>query len=342
MPPNRSASATVGVAIRSIVTSTLLAYLFSRYDVASQVAGWTMRVAVGVACAFLTLILAQFLSAVRWHLVLSRDAPTLRELFRIYMVGVFFSLFLPTSVGGDAVRALGLTRVGVSASRAASSVVLDRVLGVIALGGLLLVGLVAVSAAPGQGLARTAGLSVELPPLPLIGVGLVLGGGATLVAVWRVPRLRAVLVEASTVWAELAGRPARLTAALVIALGVQAAYLAAWAQLAWSLQLPVPSVGLLVYVPLVSLAAMVPVTVSGLGIREGAWALLLAPYGVGTGDAAGYGLLYFLAFALVGALGGLSLVAVGRPREASVPGNPHVTPASDASSTGPNAVISRG
>src|SRR5690606_1292975 len=58
-----------------------------------------------IGVVVLLLLLAVALSALRWKLVLGPSAPTLRNLFRIYLIGWFFSLFLPTSVGGDAIRA---------------------------------------------------------------------------------------------------------------------------------------------------------------------------------------------------------------------------------------------
>jgi branched-subunit amino acid transport protein len=95
---------------------------------------------------------------------------------------------------------------------------------------------------------------------------------------------------------------------------------AAWMTLGAGLRLPVGWGEMLVFVPFVSLAAMVPVTVAGIGVREGAWALLLAPYGVAAADAVAFSLLYFLAFCLVGAAGGVVFALQGMGRAPSAPG----------------------
>ena len=54
------------------------------------------------------------------------------------------------------------------------------------------------------------------------------------------------------------------------------------------------------------LVAILPISVAGLGVREGAMVILLAPYGIGAADALTYSLLAFATTVLsVGLLGGL-------------------------------------
>jgi uncharacterized membrane protein YbhN (UPF0104 family) len=58
------------------------------------------------AAAFFLMVLSQVISTLRWHILLKPldfDLPWFR-VFRIYFTGMFFSLFLPTLVGGDAVK----------------------------------------------------------------------------------------------------------------------------------------------------------------------------------------------------------------------------------------------
>jgi hypothetical protein len=62
-----------------------------------------------------------------------------------------------------------------------------------------------------------------------------------------------------------------------------------------------------------TLVTMVPVTVSGLGLREGTLVYLLSLYGVAAADAMALSLLYFAARFLVMGLAGGLIEAVGRP-----------------------------
>jgi uncharacterized membrane protein YbhN (UPF0104 family) len=322
IPNRRGARATVGVLVRIALGAVILAFVVRRADPGAATLRWDAGASAGLAAAVALVALAQVLSAARWRLVLGPDdAPPFGRLLRLYLVGQFFSLFLPTSVGGDAVRAVAVSRGARRPAWAVSSVVFERFLGLVTLLAMLAIG---GSAAPGvfRASAGRADLGMEL------------GGGRIAIAVVlflaisiagvrtmrRSPRVRRAAGEAAALWTGLAARPAAFGAALAASLGVQGAYVAAWMTLGAGLRLPVGWGEMLVFVPFVSLAAMVPVTVAGIGVREGAWALLLAPYGVAAADAVAFSLLYFLAFCLVGAAGGVVFALQGMGRAPSAPG----------------------
>jgi uncharacterized protein (TIRG00374 family) len=91
--------------------------------------GW-----LALAGALLAASLA--LTLVRWYvLVHAQGLPfTLRNAFRLGLVGFFFNTFLPGSVGGDLVKAAGLARSQRRRTVAVATVIMDRV---IALWGLI-------------------------------------------------------------------------------------------------------------------------------------------------------------------------------------------------------------
>lgn len=114
---------------------------------------------------------------------------------------------------------------------------------------------------------------------------------------------------------EVAREPRRLLAAIALGLAVQAAYVVAWIVLARTLDLPLPLTSFLITVPLVSLSTMAPITLSGVGVREGAWILLLKPYGVPAADALALSLIYFGCWMVVAGIGGLWFAARGTALE---------------------------
>jgi hypothetical protein len=65
----------------------------------------------------------------------------------------------------------------------------------------------------------------------------------------------------------------------------------------------VPNAAILAYVPAVAMAQVVPITIGGLGVREGLLAFLLNPLGVPTGRAVAIGLLWYGMTLLVSVLG---------------------------------------
>ena len=92
---------------------------------------WGMFALCGVLCG--GVVASQY---VRWFvLVRALDLPfTLRNAFRLGMVGTFYSTFLPGAIGGDLVKAFFIAK-GQPARRAAavSTVVADRALGLFGL-----------------------------------------------------------------------------------------------------------------------------------------------------------------------------------------------------------------
>src|SRR5262245_43933921 len=265
-----------------------------------------------VAIGTLTLCLA--LSAIRWRIVLGSVPLSTTYLVRLYFVSWFFSLFLPTSVGGDATRIVAMTRT-TGAGRAASSVLADRLIGTIALGLYLLLGLWWAPEALVDVLQTVqARLPMRLVAL-VLAVGAAAGVTVLLAMRRRVTQLPPMVKDAVSVIAQLCSTPMRVVAALLVSLVVQGGYILAWLVLARGLEIPIPATSLLLLVPFISLAAMLPITVSGLGVREGAWSLLLAPLGIASADAIGFSLLYWLCGLPIGVVGGALFVRYGLFRE---------------------------
>ena len=68
-----------------------------------------------------------------------------------------------------------------------------------------------------------------------------------------------------------------------------------------------------IFTPIVALAQVLPISLNGLGIREGAFAVLFASVGVAAPDAVALSLLYQVLRVLTGLLGGM-LYIVGNLR----------------------------
>ena len=102
------------------------------------------------------------------------------------------------------------------------------------------------------------------------------------------------------------------------AIGTAVAYQCSTVAVMWcvahALGAPVPSGLFLAYVPAVAMAQVLPISLSGLGVREGMLVLLLTPFGVSTNQAVGIGLLWYLVMLLVSLLGAPTFAAGGRRR----------------------------
>jgi uncharacterized membrane protein YbhN (UPF0104 family) len=88
-------------------------------------------------------------------------------------------------------------------------------------------------------------------------------------------------------------------------------YILLWLVLARTMHLPIAPLTLFFAVPVVTAFAMLPVTLNGLGVREGAWLLLLSGSGIPPAEIVTFSLLYFAANLITGLVGGILFMVRG-------------------------------
>lgn len=309
--------------VRWTVGIGILAVIATKIDFARLALLWEPRTFAYLGGAASILVLAQFVSAARWKMLLDEDPVSWPFLVRLYLIGNFFSAFLPTSVGGDAVRTGALARERVALRRSIASVLLDRMLGVAGMVPLFVAGALLITAGPARLMDSLRFEASAGQVLAVSAVFVTVVGGAALI--FR-RDLWAKLVEFGDEFRDLAGSARKLAVVLVLGVVVQAMYVCAWGLLVPPTGLELGWGVLLFAVPVVSVVAMLPVSIAGLGVREGVWIVLLGG-GFPTADVVAFSLLYFVAFSLAGAVGGalyvlrgLSSGAAGLPEgDVSVP-----------------------
>ena len=296
--------------LRLLVAGGLLGGMLYWADFSEATSTFDARTAWASLVACVILAITLHLSAIRWGVVLGGGLPGTRALSRLYFIGWFFSQFLPSSVGGDAARLVGLNRSGVPLGRAGSSIIIERLLGLAALVVFLIIG---AAFFPALALRTAEGSSLGIPMAwLLIGGGVaVLVGVTALAMLLRHERVRSLMRTTLVLWKEFLESRRRIWIALSLSVLVQGGYILTWAVLAFGLGLEVPLLVHLFFVPAVSLAALLPITVSGLGVREGFTFLVLAPFAVSAADAVAYGLLFYGCSILVGGFGGLVFLRSG-------------------------------
>jgi uncharacterized membrane protein YbhN (UPF0104 family) len=256
------------------------------------------------------------LSSSRWRVLaapLGFAAPW-RRYFTLYYMGLFFNLFLPTTMGGDVVRAWALAETKDRRLKAFWSVVSDRLSGLFAL-------------------VLLACLATMLydRPLPFwihatvwsLTVGMIVGYAAL---PWLGRRSARFATTAQAL--SVSGEHWRgWLLALGLSLAVQSASIVQIALMGRALGLEVPLLGYAVVVPLVSLLAMLPISVGGMGVREGSLILLLNPFGVSDAGALAVGLSWFAMNLVMGLAGGLVYLFRGQTSSAASPDRVTARPA---------------
>lgn len=250
----------------------------------------------------------QTAAAFKWRLSLraSGHGGGMLEVLRAHAAGQALNLFLPSIVGGDAVRAgvLGVTQRG--GAKIAAAALADRLIDTAALLILASVGALAVSSPlpgwTGRILAlTTAGLVVGIlfarPILRRVpGVG-------------RPARLASKLNEALE---ELYRRPGVALVVLSLSLLIQSGFILLNALLGDRVGIAVSLSAWFVAVPLAKLVATLPVSLGGIGVREAALAGIFLSFGTDPTLVVAQGLVWQSAILAMAFLSGTAAFAIGR------------------------------
>ena len=311
-PARRRIPGWLGVTARIAATLGLMAWAlkdvqWSRFGELLAAADWWWWLA-----ALAVTLLVQSVAGVRWAALarpLGFDFP--RSFFvRRFFEGMFFSLCLPSSIGGDVVKAMRIGKTAPLQLLAACSVVVDRLTGLAALG--VLVGSAVVAREYGLGMSGAALVFGVLLLAVLAGFRIVL---------LLLGRIHAVLPEGSGSREFVAQLlPYRQQPGLVLcAVGwsfvVQMGGAVAVALVGRALGVNQPLIVWFSVVPLVALAMVLPISIGGFGVRENAMEYLLRGYGVAPETGVAIALLWGLCTVFAGLLGGVLFLLERRPLE---------------------------
>jgi uncharacterized membrane protein YbhN (UPF0104 family) len=281
----------VALALKFTVSAVLLWLLFRRADLSTTVGHIRQMNLLWTAAALGMYALMLLVSAWRWRLLLSVQTVhvSLGTLTKSFLVATFFNNFLPSNIGGDVVRVADTAPFAGSKTLATTVVLLDRILGLIAL--------LAVAAAA-SALAAAGGLW-------LAGTGYVwlalVGIAAALFLFMRVPDSVSRVLKAAGEGRAAAlqtrvnnlahaverfgSDPAAVWLAFAGAVAVQALLVLFYVCAARSLAVPLPLLAAAVIVPVSLAVQMVPVSINGFGVREAVFAFFFTSLGFDVGSA---------------------------------------------------------
>lgn len=250
--------------------------------------------------------------ALKLYLLVRAGAPEARFLgvLRAYYIGGFFNNFLPTSIGGDVVKVHRLSRQGVPLAHATASVVVER-----GAGALVLIGSAGAVAACWGGLFERLDLAPVRWPLAALCAG-VFVALATTYALWR-GRLKGWLKErregciTGKLYGFIAGfylfrnNPGVVAWALLLSAAFYVLAAVNLALVCTAIGAPLSPADAAGVTPLARVPEMLPVSLGGLGLREGALTWCLSHLGPTAAQGAGAALLLRFINWLHSAVGGL-------------------------------------
>jgi uncharacterized membrane protein YbhN (UPF0104 family) len=292
-------------AAKAAVTIVIIWLVLGHVDLAPVASRLARLGPIQIVLGVLPFAVQMALAAERWRIICDRLGIGLRfgPALQIVVIGTFFNQTLPSAVGGDAMRIWLLVRDRVGLGKAINSVLCDRV--------LALVVLTALSAAtlplfykdvadPSARYAVTAFVAVGLAGFAVF---LALGSlVARLLGLWNVTRPFGELANDFRCLFTVSGATMVLvlSSLLIHLLTIAGAWL-----IAALLGIGVNLLDCLIVMPPVILITMLPASIAGWGLREGAMVVGFGLVGVASSDALAISICLGLANIIVGLPGGL-------------------------------------
>lgn len=302
------------LALKAAASLALMAWLLARIPRDQVAAALRGADPAGLALAGGVMLASNLLGAWQWGRLLA--AVDIRipawKTAAYYHVGLFFNNFLPANIGGDIARTMDASRHGQGRAAALSAVVMDRLLGTLALAGIALV---------------TTVPAIDHYRLGLVYLSLVAFFAASVVAAWVVlhpavlPAVARLLSRVGLARLEgpiaglvgrlglFRGRGHLLALTLLLAIVVQLSRIGVHVAVARALGLTIPLSYFLLFVPLLAVIVSLPISFNGIGVRESAGVVLFGLVGVSQAAAFSLQFTTYLVALAVSLLGGLVFLA---------------------------------
>jgi len=280
-------------ALKLLVSGTLLYFVLSRAGVGNVVGLLKNIPPASFIAAVVLYLMALVLCTLRWKLLLPEKFG-LRKLLPLYLIGSFFNTFMPGLVGGDAVKIYYLYKETGEGAQALSSVFMDRYIGFTA---MMTIGLVAYP----FGLKYFKGLWIEWL-LPLVILIFVLA--SLIVFGLRLGQRISVIGKLHDYFHTYRKKRVIMAKALALSFTLQLLVMLGIYILALGLDIEIPFTALLIFIPIITTIATIPVSLSGIGLREAAAVLLLGTAGIDVSPESATALSF--AWFLMAATGGLT------------------------------------
>jgi len=280
------------VILKLAISSTLLYIVLSKTG-ADKVFDTLKHMSLpAFASAMLLYILAQLISAVRWKLLLP-EIVGIKKIFSLYMIGAFFNNFLPGVIGGDAVKGYYLYQATGDGNLSLASIFMDRYIGFI---GLITICTIAFP----FGFQYFHGSRIEWL-LPLIVLSFIII--SLLIFGLRLGQRIKFISAFYNSFHAYRNQKGVLGKVFVLSVLIQFAGIFSVYLIAYGLGQHIPLLAFLIFLPLIILFTMIPLSISGLGVRESSFVLFFGLIGIRPEIATAISLSWFmtvLASSLIG------------------------------------------
>lgn len=280
------------LAVKVAVSAILLALIFKKAGLRNIIVNLqSMDLRYFLLASFLYVVIVA-IAALRWQLLLDEQYPTL-QLVSLYFIGSFFNHILPGTVGGDSVKIYYLYKDTRKSGSSLGSVFLDRYIGLVA---LLSIGLVS-SIIANRELSRI-GLQWMIPSVLALFIV-----GSLLVFGLRIGKRFSFIHEFYDYFHTYLNKKMTMLKTFCMSLFIHMLTISIIFVIALGMGQRLPFTALFVFMPIIMTVTSIPITISGFGVREGAFTLLFGLIGIPPQICTSISFLWFLAMAATSLIG---------------------------------------
>ncbi len=284
----------------SAVFLTAVFYFLPLSDVIVAIKKLKPAIWFSALAIFLT---GHILASLKWRLLISTDAEiSAYTTIRAHFAGLAANLCLPGVAGGDVVRAGIVMRSAKDPTRVAAGSLLDRLLDTL---GLLI--LASIGGIWAIGFALFDMRLAIIIAFMILAATVAIGGYLVLRKV-SIAAIQKIMQKIDALVADFARQPLRLSACLLLSMGIQSAFILTTILLARATVADASAAQWFFAWPLAKLIAILPFSLAGLGVREASLAAILGGLGANPAGIVAASLLWQSILFGGGMIGGLILM----------------------------------
>ena len=302
---------TLLIVIKSIVSISLLTYIISKIDwneVVNNLKGANFLL---LSLVFLLYIVEQIEITYKWRILIGARGINI-SLFRLVIInsiGSFWGLFLPSSVGTDVVRGYYLTKSNSEKSISVSSVFVDRILSMFS---ILLFGVIFILIS--GDLISKFNIRIYIIPLSICIVILFYFFQKEKTATFIKEKFKSakykkffdLISKLHFSILEYKKYPKALILSFFFSLLVQVTRVMIYYFVTMAFNISVPIIYFFIFIPIIMLVLMVPITIGGFGVREGTFITFFSLAGMSINQAVTISFTTSLMINLINLLGGFA------------------------------------
>ena len=314
--PNSRFKNSIILSLKLLLTGLMLYYVMTLVDTEELKPLLTGLDKELLVSALLVHFIAFYIMSIRWWLILVSIGTHVNHarILPSYYLGLFCNNFLPTSMGGDVIRIAKMRAEGVNTNLLIFSTLSDRIIGLLS---IIIMGIIGIntSIAIQDTMNQESLITINIVSC-IIFLTLLLAMHSKLrnrifqisVEKWTLPsKLNNLLVYCNNNLDSLKNNTL-IPKVILLSLISQILIIICYYLIGKSLHIELSFMEYVLLVPIVALLSSIPISVGGLGVREGTIIFLLGAVGVSTPNAVSISLLYLAILILVTIPGSIFLL----------------------------------